>query len=661
MATSLRFWGENMGLPDTHLPSDSVSRNLCSGQGRDIWAHVIRHVVTKEKVTNVKGNLYWSRCQEQAANASSSVEQEKRRMMDLVLSLRADIRDLDNCGDCEQQQIDERALKEVRERLRDGKLREVALRAFDLRLGQHKEDLDQEAARVGGRMGALAAIRRKARYPVSIPLSQSDLHGDVCPEPSAEHQALTDLRAACDSRILYLKSLYDSQNSETENNSDDTRSQLHNQWMGRVQGLLATHPPAHILGSLLYLVDRNKEEIVQLSATANVTKDREELRFALTSSQLQDVSNPRPVLRTIDSLIQECWRDCELRVVDKLRAVKRQAETQGRLVGLEREFRLLLQEKYGHSSELLQANREIFELQLDLVERKRHCQDLVEQANKMADSIETRNQEIQGLQAKHRSILDFQDLVERKQDHIRVLIKGNSAVKSHLVETREEIISFMVSDVGHQLESTLPLTDQLLNSVAREVKLFDAVSLPCLDRRVLKGTQRVPAHTLSLHKMDSLQNRPLFYSRLKKALSIPHYKATEHLLDEAAQRKIERGELQMLVRRQREGLDALQREEETLEDAGALADLVDQCDSRSSRVSLPLVRKSLDRCDRALNFSGDFHAEVQDWWEQPARLLVPWVTVDGLDVRGWVQKWNRLAQDNADGPRLPARRTGPRP
>ncbi|XP_051865777.1 HAUS augmin-like complex subunit 5, partial [Pristis pectinata] len=422
-------------------------------------------------------------------------------------------------------------------------------------------------------------------------------------------------------------------------------------------GAIASHPPKNILVALESLAAENEEELLELSSKVNVTRDMEELRFTYTSPHLQDVSEAPLVLRSVKSLLQEGWRDLEVQAVQKVGATRRQMELSCRLLVLGREFGVLLEERFGHNPELLNATREVFHLQLDLVERKRYRQELVEQAHLLTNSIVARNREIQSLQQKHSRILDFQRLVDTKQDLIRALVKGNSSAKGHLITTRAEILSFMGHELQQHKDVVRTLTEQLHNSISKEVGLFASVSLPCLDRRVLHGSQRVPVHMLSIHRMDSPIDNPQFFRRLKNILSFPLYKAPEHLIDEAAERKMERDSLRMLLDYQGEAVEALQKQQAAVSatDAQVLVEQVRQLDARCTEEAVPAVLRNLEQCEQALNFANTLRREVEDWWEQPAQFLVPWVKKEGRNVQDWIRRWNQLAQRSLGLSRDPKR------
>ncbi|XP_072122336.1 HAUS augmin-like complex subunit 5 [Mobula birostris] len=650
--TVLRNWVLKMGRPTRDLPSDAALRNLCSGQGRDIWEYVARHVFLKEKVKNVKGNLDWNRYMEHAANASPE-ELEKKRLMDLVISLRADIQELDGISDPAQQMADERAVVEVRRRLQDLRQQHVLLKAYSLRAASQRQSLQEHGRKVGERLRGLSEVRSAAQQSVGLLRTKEGLKHSVWHRTGPEPRVLQDLRAACHSRFQYLKSLYDEKSRSPDSCRDgdsNNRSSIYQQWLSQVERAIAAHPPKHILAALESLAAENEEELLELWSKVNVARDLEELRFSYSSSHLQDVSEAPPVLRSVKSLLQEGWRDCELRAVEKVRAARRQMQLKCHLLALDQEFKLLLEERLGHSPELLNANRELFDLQLDLVERQGYCQELVEQGHLINNAIVARNREIQSLQQKHNRILEFQGLVDVKQDLVRALVKGNSSAKSHLMSTQAEIILFRDQDLQQHKNIVRGLTEHLHDSISRELKLFSSVSLPCLDRRLLAGSQRVPAHTLSIHRMESSMNNPQFYQRLMDLLSFPLYKAPEHLIDEAAERKMEREALQMLLGQQREALEAVQQRRANLSvtDTQALVERVRELDERCVRETIPAIHRILEQCQQALNFTHTLNQDINDWWEQPAQFLVPWVKKEGRNVQDWLQRWSQLVQRSQD-------------
>ncbi|XP_067831519.1 HAUS augmin-like complex subunit 5 isoform X2 [Heptranchias perlo] len=576
-----------------------------------------------------------------------SSEQKRKKLMEQVASLRADVQQLDETLDTEQ--INEQALVETRERLQDLKQQNALLRAFSLRAANHRKVVQEHSKKVGDRLAVFRQISSKAEQEVGISDTKEGSKHKLWHGTGPEPEVLQDVRGACFRRFQFLKSLYDEQDSSTEScggGGHDLRSAIYQQWLSQVEGANATHPPNHILTALESLAAENEEELVELSSKIDVVKDMASLRFSYTSSHLQDESEPAAVLRSVKSLLEEGWRDCEVRAVEKIGAIRREKEMSSKLSSLVRELNLVLEERYGHSSELLAATREAIELELNVTERRKYHQELKEQGHLLANSLYTKNSEIRALQQKHGRILDFQQLVDRKQDLIRALVKGNSSAKSHLMKTQAEIGSFVEKKLEKHEESIRSLTADLHNSISSEVKLFTTISLPCLDRRVIDEMQRVPVHKLSIYRLDTSFSNPQFFRGIKQSLSFPLYKAPEHLIERAAQVKMEVMALRAKLSHQRNALQALQRQHHItpVTDAQALTERVQELNDECSKSTIPAIQKQLDQCNQAIEFTDELRNEIQDWWEQPAQFLVPWIKQHGMNVQQWVQKWNALIQ-----------------
>ncbi|XP_078392312.1 HAUS augmin-like complex subunit 5 [Cetorhinus maximus] len=643
-ATKLKNWAAEMGVPAQNLPSDTALRNLCSGQCQDIWGYIVHHIKTKEKVKNIKGNLECRRLECTEVKLSGKEQEKRRKLIEQLLSLRADVEQLDESADREQQDIEEQALKETRERLQDLKQRNTLLKAFLQRTVSQRKNLQEQSKKVGDRLHAFTQISSKAEQEIELGNAQD---GTLWSGRGQEPEVLRDVRRTCFTRFHFLKSLYDEQANATGGMGDgghDLRSTNYHQWLSQVEGVNATHPPNHILAALESLAAENKEELMELQSKVDVAKDMEALRFSYSCSRLQDVSEPLPVLRSVKSLLDERWRDCEVRAVEKIGAIRRDKEASSRLTSLSREFNLLLEEQYGHSTELLATVREALELELSTTERRAYCQELSEQAHLLTKSICAKKCEIQILQHKHSRIVDFQALVDTKQDLIRALVKGNSSAKSQLMKTQVEIGSFVEQKLGKHEDGIRSLTEDLHNSVSREVNLFTGISLPNLDRRVVQELQRVPVHKLSIHRLDSSFNKPHFFREVKKTLYFPLYKASEFLVERAAEMKMEALFVRVILQQQRDALQTLQRQYSItpVTDADALIERVQRLDEECSKTSVPSIRKISYKCDQAIHFTDELRNDVQDWWLQPAQFVLPWVKKHGLNVQEWIHKWHDL-------------------
>ncbi|XP_078064711.1 HAUS augmin-like complex subunit 5, partial [Mustelus asterias] len=276
--TKLRNWALGMGLRTENILSETALRNLCSGQCRDIWEYVVLHVNTKENVRNFKGNLQWNRWVKGSQVKLSGKEQEKKRkLLEQLVSLRADVQQLDESSDREQQDIEEQTLRETRERLQDLKDRNTLLKAFLQRAGSQRKRLQEQSKKVDNRLHAFRHIGSKADQGVGV---GSAHRGKLWHGTGQEPEVLQDARGACFTRFQLLKSLYDEQQTTQGGNSDggrDVRSGNYQQWLNQIEGVSVSHPPNHILAAIESLAAENKEELMELQSEVDVVKDMEAL------------------------------------------------------------------------------------------------------------------------------------------------------------------------------------------------------------------------------------------------------------------------------------------------------------------------------------------------------------------------------------------------
>ncbi|XP_044847451.1 uncharacterized protein LOC123351844 [Mauremys mutica] len=151
-----------------------------------------------------------------------------------------------------------------------------------------------------------------------------------------------------------------------------------------------------------------------------------------------------------------------------------------------------------------------------------------------------RHVKLQALQSKRQRILDFRHLVREKQQHVRALIKGTSYIKSQLRKDQAEVQAFVQRKLlGPEQDVTLE-SQWLHGGVECEFRQLGAIALPCLLRRSLLGSQQVPAHELSIHRLDrtALAQHRAFLT-VCQASGFPLYKAPEHLLPHMAELKKE--------------------------------------------------------------------------------------------------------------------------
>ncbi|MGH0172489.1 UNVERIFIED_CONTAM: hypothetical protein FKN15_063472 [Acipenser sinensis] len=242
----------------------------------------------------------------------------------------------------------------------------------------------------------------------------------------------------------------------------------------QILDLIRSHPPNHMLGALEDLASRRQAALREKTARINVSRDVLALRFCYESQRLQDVSEEQELLPSVKWLLQEGWSGVEESGVSLVA-----------LVSQERELSALLDTKRKESALVLAGDSQValgvfdLELQLSMVKALRDC--LQKQCQDWAETARGKQGAILALQHKWQSIMDFRQLVDKKQEQIRGLIKGNSTAKAELVKVKaEDRLQCHQRDVALGAQG-------MHSAVSTELRQFGGVSLAALSRRNMDG------------------------------------------------------------------------------------------------------------------------------------------------------------------------------
>ncbi|KAJ6663727.1 hypothetical protein lerEdw1_009806 [Lerista edwardsae] len=611
LAQELRRWAaEEMKLPPSMIPSESAARSMCSGQGAEIWQHVICHVRHQRNVKMIRGNLLWYQQMEKDEGQRSDSESEKehrRQLVQGIARLRGELEQIGLQIESAQQELvaNEVALETAQEKVRDAQRR----------------TLKSKASMVFGGKACLSGF------------------------PSLEPEVLRDVREACQLRWLFLKTLFErgvSGNIRSEMGEEQLDTSYQH-WLSSVEKIFGSHPPAHILSALEHLALQRTQKLQELTDSIDIPRDVAALKFRFDSAHLEDVSDPVDHLPSIRGLIQEGWSKCEMLCVQHL-------PLQAKARSLAAELETVVQEMYrvlSDGSERTILARAVFELELRVVKLQGYRDGLLASCRELDEMVRGRHAELEGLQAKRQRILDFRHLVNEKQEHIRALIKGTSYIKSQLHKDQAEVQDFIEKKLLPQAEQVALAMQQLRDRVKREVEQFRAVALPCLLRRRLPGSQCIPAHELSIHRLDrAAPPKYLSFFSVCKELAFPLYKAPEQLLGHVAELKWTLRGLQAQVAAKQRTLGSLQRQvgNASEPDVQALVRKVQAHDQDQARELLPRIQRVTAECSHRLENWQELQAVVDAWWEQPGQFVLPHEQRLGLTLRQWLERWNQAAR-----------------
>ncbi|XP_054855427.1 HAUS augmin-like complex subunit 5 isoform X2 [Eublepharis macularius] len=647
LAQELRRWAaEEMKLPPGKIPSESAARRMCSGQCADIWKYVIRHVRHQRNVKKIRGNLLWYQQMEGTEGKSSGSDSEKERRKQLVQGitrLRGELDQIDLQIKAAQRELaaDEVASEVAQEKIRDAKHRTLLLKAYSARVTAERQQLRTQVVQVRGRLEQLQEMERKARTAVAFGSGRAPEAGF----PSLEPEVLRDVREACRLRFQFLKTLFEHSVSGNcpSGMSEEQLSMSYQHWLSIVERVAASHPPAHILSALRHLALQNTQQLQELADGIDIPRDVEALKFRYASAHLEDVSDAADDLPSVQGLIQEGWGECEMLCVQQLPLQAKEKQLSAQLEAVVQEMHRLLSD----GSERSILARAVFELELRAVKLRGYRDGLLSSCRQLEEAVRTRYEELQGLQAKRQRILDFRHLVNKKQEHIRTLIKGTSYIKSQLRKDQNEIKDFIEKKLLPQERQVELEAQKLHNRVDREVQQFKGVALLCLLHRDLPGQQRIPTHELSIHRLN--RTAPAEYRaffNVCNGAAFPLYKAPEQLLSHVAELKKALLCLRAQLSLKQKAMGSLQRQLDNTPEPSvqALMQEVQANDQEQARELLPRVLQVTDQCKCRIERWQEMQVAVDAWWEQPGQFVLPGEQRFGFTLQQWLARWTVAAK-----------------
>ncbi|XP_067399073.1 HAUS augmin-like complex subunit 5 [Emydura macquarii macquarii] len=639
-ALELKLWAaQEMGLPPGKVPPDGAFRRMCSGQCAEIWRYVTRHVQHQRNVKKIRGNLLWYQHLEEAEGKPSRSEPEQELRQQLtqgVARLRGELQQLDLQIEMAQREVmaDEVSLEAAQERIRDAQRRSLLLKAYAARAAKERQRLQGNVAQLAGRLEQLQDISRKAKVELTVGGKVPDL-GLAGMEP----EVLRDVRTACQLRFRFLKSLFEHSTSGAlpDGMSEELLDASYQHWLSTVEDVVSSHPPNHILAALEHLALENTLQLQELTSRIDIPRDVEALKFRYERSHLEDLAGSSAGLPSVQGLIQEGWSRCEELWVQQLTLQAQEQRGTAQLASLVQETHRLL----ADGSERAILARAVLELELRAVQLaglrdglRRSCRELEREAS-------ARHTELQALQSKRQRILDFRHLVSEKQQHIRALIKGTSSIKSQLRKDQAEVQAFVQRKLLGLEQDVAQESRRLHGGVECEVRRLGAITLPCLLRRSLPGSQQVPAHELSIHRLDRTapaQHRA--FLTMCQAVAFPLYKAPEHLLSHVAELKKELLALRaQLGYKSRALADLQQHQGSPGTDVQALAQALRDHDQEQVGALGPRIRLVTEQCMRRIECWPQVQATVDAWWEQPGQFVLPSERRLGLTLQQWLERW----------------------
>ncbi|XP_028856160.1 HAUS augmin-like complex subunit 5 [Denticeps clupeoides] len=625
----LRRWAtEEFNFPPESLPHESYMKTLCVGSGAPIWKYVIRHVFQEKKVRVIRGNLQWYRVLQDKELKKLEGQSEAVRCQELqqeIEQLTAELAQLDShINDAEEQlAAEEQSVSESWARYEESRSRELLLQAFRQRCVEDRHRLSADTNVYSTRRHFLEQLSRRAEVELSLesPALPDGLSG-------VEPLVLREVRGLCEERVAFYQTLQaDAEKKVMSTPSEQlTRDQMEavfKHWISAVQDLLQTHPPSHILTALHTLASQQQNAVLHEITSTDVPQP-------LNSLKVQEEMPP------VKSLFQAAWADVEQSLIELAQVRFRTEQLRGDVCTLRNEVELTL------LAQLTDTQRAVFGEEMQRVAQAAMRCSVEEQCIQLELRSQERQEELRNLRNQWKSVVDFRQLLEKRQEQVQGLIQITSSTKSELIRVHAEIRKLVKDQLVPQLDEVIQAASVLHNSVSQEARQFGNVSMASLDCRVIEGEQRVPATQLSIYRLNSAEFR-----NLCKCLEFPINRAPEDLLSQAVFQRWELRFLRGLLQRHSSSQARLQKLSSQLPapDQNVLLQRVRSEDSALLQTLLPLARELLQRCSMGLAYAAQVKVAVQHWWEQPAQFSLGEVRQDGLTFQQWLQRWKMATKE----------------
>lgn len=640
LSQELKRWAvEELELPAARLPDDGYMKTLCVGPGASIWKYITQHVYKERNVRVMRGNVQWYKVlqdKELKQLKNQNKDATKLELQREIDALQTELLQLDTKINRveDQLEIEEQNVNRNWEDFKESRCRQILLESFRHRCSEERNVLLADTRVIGTQRHALEELSKKAEVKLVFGPSDNSDSG-----AGADPVVLKAVREICSERVLFFQCLLENElgaNPSTEF-THDQRNAVIQHWMSAVENLLRSHPPNQVLSALQALTSRQQVALEEKIAALNVERDVSALGFRYERNHLIDVSSEqKEELTPVHSLLQSAWEEVEQSYFEL-------SQTRNRRGQIETEIKTLMRNaETAHETD--SVSRCVFELEMEGVKQlavrdrtRELCTQLQLQAREGLDTIRT-------LQTQWQSVMDFRQLVDRRQEQIRSLIKGNSSVKTELTRVHAKVGQFVQEKLNPQFGSVIEASSGLRNSVSQGAKHFSCVSLAALDCRVMKGRgQKLPAAQLSIHQIQS----PVFH-KLCENLSFPMYMAPEELWCQAATRRLDLRYLCRLLQLFSESTSDLQKLTAQLpsSDQQTFLQHVKTVDGEILETLLPRARELTQRCSKGLLYTEQVKTAITHWWEQPGQFALPEMQREGLTFQQWLQRWKLATKES---------------
>nr|KAF6285727.1 HAUS augmin like complex subunit 5 [Myotis myotis] len=246
---------------------------------------------------------------------------------------------------------------------------------------------------------------------------------------------------------------------------------------------------------------------------------------------------------------------------------------------------------------------------------------------------------LQELQAKQQRILHWRQLVGETQEQVRLLIKSNSASKTHLCRSPGEVLALIQRKVVPTSEAVAPQSQELLRCLEEAAQHLPHLLLGTLLRHSPGGLQPLPTVLPSIHQLHPASSRGSSLIVLSHILGLPTGKAPELLLPKAASLRQD-----LLFFQDQCNLRCwdLLHMKNSLPPGPSTQELlqIHASQEKEQKENLGQALKQLENLlEQALERIPKLQGIVGDWWDQPGQVTLSGELCQGLSLPQWRLRW----------------------
>ncbi|KAL5020423.1 hypothetical protein ScPMuIL_003315 [Solemya velum] len=403
------------------LPTRDNFRDICRGPMKDVWKFVINHVHSAQTVKKVQGNLALKR-QTNSRNYTVKYKDEakyddqrsillKKRggLSSEITSVLSDIGHLEN--DLRRTQ-EELMSTETEYQLTQSTLNDLRRKTSLLEVYSHQcQEKNREYAEYTSRIsGKVDAVLNRAKKSSECDVFYSKERSSVECDDEEPHSPF--LETAC------------SKHGSFGNDKEAFRDKKEQLW-GQVERVLGDFSVQQVVRALITNTHSTTMDLRDARNRIDIRRDAEKLRFKYEKGQLKDVSLPPSLMQGVHQLVEEGNLAYIDRFVETEKYKNETFRTEKQFNEVRAQIDTKLKTMFRKSADL-QLARSVIDTDLALVADRSTLHCLSEEAYRLRDKISRDMKAKEVLYTKHQKITDFQEIADRKQNLIRVLVKQNA-------------------------------------------------------------------------------------------------------------------------------------------------------------------------------------------------------------------------------------------